>query len=316
MKRALCILLALMTTFVLMTSVIFATEEAADTDTEVTAEQVIPADGEDAEAAENAEAEDAAPAEEENVPVQVLELTVNRDGSSSTTLTMPVPHDYEDQIDGIIEQYNGMGVATELIEDYQGFKAIKVTTERDSSQPCNVSTPGSESAAFDAWVVKGLFKDTTIMNATYDFSQGYYEEDEDIATIIIHLPSKAKIHNAEKVEGKTYTWTLKGAQSNSIRFVMEKMNLVGWIAWAIIICLLILLLLLLLSKKNKKGTDIVPEAFEDNLAEGLDDAQNAVENAVEDVADAVEDVKENVQDVVEDVVEKAEDVIDEIKPEE
>lgn len=297
MKKTLCILLALMTTVVFMSAVVFATEEAADNNTEVVSEEA-PAPEE--EAVEE-------PADEEMVPIQVMEITLNKDGSSTTTFTMPVPKDYEDQIDSVVEQYSSMeGVTAEIVDDFNGFKAIKVSSQKDSKMPLSVSTPGSETTAYDAWDIKTLFKKITVMNATYDFTQGYYEDGENIAEIIVHLPKKAKYTNAEKVDGKTYEWTLKGGQANSIRFVMEKCTLVGLIAYAVIICLIILLLLLLLTKKNKKDTDFIPETFENDIAEGLDET-------VENIDDSFEDTKEEIEETAEEITD--EEDIDEETPE-
>ena len=298
MKKTLCILLALMTTVIFMSAVVFATEEATDNDTEVVAEET--------QAPEEESVEE--PAEEEMVPIQVMEITLNKDGSSSTTFTMPVPKDYEDQINSVVEQYSSMeGVTAEVIDDFEGFKAIKVSSQRDSKMPLSVSTPGTETTAYDAWDIKTLFKKITVMNATYDFTQGYYEDGEQIAKIIINLPKKAKYSNAETVNGKSYEWVLKGGQANSIRFVVEKCTLVGLIAYAIIICLIILLILLLLTKKNKKDTDFIPETFENDIAEGLDES-------VENVEDSFEDVKEDITETVEEITEEKED-IDEETPE-
>ena len=298
MKKTLCILLALMTTVMIMSAVVFATEEAADNDTEVVAEETQSPE----------ESTDAEPVEEEMVPIQVMEVTVNKDGSSSTALTMPVPKNYEDQIDGIIEQYSSMeGVTAEVIDDYNGVKAIKVTEQRDSAKPISVSTPGSSSSAFEAWNIKGLFKNITVMNASYDFSQGYYEEGEEIAQIKVNLPKKPKYTNAETVNGKTYEWILKGGQANSIRFVMEKCTIAGWIACAIIICLIILLILLVLSKKNKKDTDFIPETFENNIAEGLNDTVEGFEDADENEEDSFDDVEEEITEEVEDATEETDD---------
>ena len=286
MKRTLCILLALLATVMIMSTAVFATNDAADTETvEIPEDAVeIPEDAvEIPEEAEEAPAVTEAPAEEDKTPVQVLEITVNKDGSSTIVYTMPVPKEYEDQIDYTVEAYSGedyteKGIKTEVIDDYEGLKAIRITQERKADQPCSVSVPSpDDSDAYSAWIVKGLFTKKTIMNATYDLSRSYYEEGEKVARFIVHLPKKASEHNAEKVDGKTYEWTLEGGKVTSVRFIYNEMTLAGWIVCAVAACLaviVLLVILLLLVKMKKKQGDIIPDGSGEDFAEGLDEASD------------------------------------------
>ena len=216
MKKILCILLALMVSLMIMPA---SAEDAEDAD----ALDILD------------ETEEAA--DDEELPIQVLELTLNKDGSSTSVYTMPAPKEYEDQIDGIIDDYSDKGIETETIDDYHGFKAIKLTQERTADQPCSVAIPGEDSMAYEAWVVDGLFTNKVIMNATYDLTNSGYEDGEEIAQIIVHLPSKASEHNAEKVDGKTYEWTLEGGKATSIRFIYSKTSLSDLITCAAILCI-------------------------------------------------------------------------------
>lgn len=306
MKKTLSILLALMMTVLMLTSsvAVFAdevTEEAVETTEE--AAEVVEGEAVEGEAADDAAAEEAV--EEETVPMQVLDVVVNKDGSSQTSLVMPVPSGYESQVDGIVQQYEAMGVTTEVIDDYQGFKAIKVTKVNEVGTPCNVSTPGSETEAFAAWVIDGMFKTTTIMNANYDFAGGYYAEGEEIAVVNVTLPSKAKIHNAESVNGATYTWTLRGGINNPIRFVMESYTITGIIAIAVValIIVLVILCIVISSKKKKEAAEDDAEVIEDGEIFDIVEEADAIEEVVEDVTEEAEEVAEATEEVVEETPE-------------
>lgn len=266
MKKSLCLILALVSTVLFLSSSMFAYADEAD------GTDVI----DEAQATQAAEPTEPPVEEaEEEMPLQLFEIIVANDGSSTSSLLSPVPKEYESQLDGLLQQYQAMGIDAEVVDiEGTGYKGLKTKAATTKDEVFDLATPGDNKEFYQAWKIKTWFTDLYILDVSYDLSQSSVKED--VATIKLTLPAKARFTNAEQIDGKTYQWALRSGTNNHIRLTMERINLVGWIAIGLLALIIIVLILLFVSKKKKTEETVAGETEEGAVLDG-ETSEEAIE---------------------------------------
>ena len=119
-------------------------------------------------------------------------------------------------------------------------------------------------------VEEGIFGNTyraTFIFDTSEASLSGFDEDEAYenassidVSYTVTLPSKAKSHNADSVDGKTYTWNVTYGDKEEINFVFTTMSTLSFILCGVATIAIIAVIFVLVLKAVSKSKNNVPPA--------------------------------------------------------
>ena len=105
----------------------------------------------------------------------------------------------------------------------------------------------------------GVYTANFVYDAT-ETSMGGYSSDELASyssylkfTYSVTLPSKAKSHNADEVDGHTYTWNIKFGEVNEINYSFGASSPLVYIVIGVCAAIVIAIIVVLILKKKKNG---------------------------------------------------------------
>ena len=175
-------------------------------------------------------------------------------------------------------QYEELGYT---VEDYDGSKdgyvgvvyskTYKLSdVSGDDAVEFHLETIGTEDFKDDQMfkLEKGIFgntyRATFIFDTTAASIEGFDEDDisENASSFDISytvtLPSKAKSHNADSVDGNTYTWNVEYGEKAEINYVFSTMSLVTMIIIGVVAIVVVGIIVLVIVKMVKKHKNNLP----------------------------------------------------------
>ena len=274
MKKSIVIILSIITSFVLIFSTVSAEPDAS-------AEPTL-------QPSETAEVTDSSNEEPAQQPLDILELTINYDGSSNLSYTGFIEEIYHEMIR---PQYEQMGYKVESI-DKDGAKAVVLSKPATKDEPVSFAMPGSEPDDFIATKIQKPFYTMYVVSTRFDMRQ--YSVDADLLKVIFNIPSRTLYNNAKEVSngGKTLTWIIHGGDTNPVDMIVKVPNVVNILI--LVLALLVILFLvfsIVYSNKRKKLST-------------SDERTEIIDSLTVDVEDDIEDIDSEINDPFEDMTDE------------